>query len=128
MEEVMYFAQIVNATPQSLRIYDETGTVIVLELPHNPIDPTASAGERAVRLSDAEVSGVRIPVHGTTYGQVSGLPEPQDGVFYVVALPVALAAPDRNDLLVWGPAVRDDPNLLCRDRLTALAVMDRLAS
>jgi hypothetical protein len=77
----MQFGEVVNATPHPIDVYDEIGERIVLVLPHNPTDPIARVGERAVRLSDAEVSGVRIAVHGTAYGQVTGLPEPQDGVW-----------------------------------------------
>jgi hypothetical protein len=81
---------------------------MVLELPRNHADPIARAGERTVRLSDAEVSGVKIAIHGTAYVQLTGLPEPRDGVTYVIALPPAILATDRDDLLVCGPAVRDD--------------------
>ncbi len=80
----------------------------MLELPRNDADPIARAGERMVRLSDAEVSGVKVAIHGTAYVQLTGLPEPRDGVTYVVALPPAILATDRDDLLVCGPPVRDN--------------------
>jgi hypothetical protein len=110
MEEVMQFTQVINATPHPIDVYDGAGERIVLELPHNPEDPIATCGERTVRLSDAEVSGVNVAVYGSSYAGVTGLPEPREGVWYVVALVVAIAAPDRTDLLVCGPAVRDGKN------------------
>ncbi len=104
----MQFNKVVNATPHPLRVYNETGTRVDLELPRNDADPIARAGERTVRLSDAEISGVRIAIYGTAYVQLTGLREPHDGVTYVVALPPAILATDRDDLLVCGPPVRDD--------------------
>ncbi len=92
--------------PLLFRVYDETGARIVLELPRNYADPIARAGERMVRLSDAEEAGVKVAIHGTAYVQLTGLPEPRDGVTYVVALPPAILATDRDDLLVCGPPVR----------------------
>lgn len=56
----------------------------------------------------ATIDGVDIPVSGVGYGQLAGLPEPVDGVLYVVPLLTALAAPsDRTDLLVPHEQVRN---------------------
>ena len=104
----MHFGQVINATPHPLDVYDESGREVVLVLEAS--DVLARAGERSVRLSDTEIDGITIPIHGTSYGQVTGLPDARPGVFYVVALPVAIAAPERTDLLVCGPAVRDEAN------------------
>lgn len=110
----MEFGQVQNATPHPLDVYDAGGTDIVLTLPTSDI--VIRAGERTVTLSDAVVQGVSIPMHGSAYGSLAAvdhdskpvaLPEPAHGVFYVVALPVAIAAPNRTDFLVCGPAVRD---------------------
>ncbi len=103
-----HYDQVINATPHPLDVYDDSGTEIVLVLPRNDADPIARAGERIKRLDNAVVAGVEVPMHGTAYGEISGLPEQQDGVFYFVALPPALAAgTTRTDLMVCGPAVRD---------------------
>jgi hypothetical protein len=114
MEDVMQFGQVINATPHPLRIYDAEGKRIVLVLPVSEI--IIRAGERLVTLSDADVNGIEIPVYGAAYGSPNAVdhddhpvavPEPREGVFYVVALPPALAASTRTDFLVCGPAVRD---------------------
>jgi hypothetical protein len=103
----MQFKQVINTTPHDQDVYDDTGERIVLVLPKSDI--SARAGEQMVRLSDAVVDGVPIPVYGSAFGRGTGLPEPRDGVFYFVALPVALVmGKDRHDLLVCGPAVRDE--------------------
>jgi hypothetical protein len=100
------FKDIINATPDLLRIYDERGARLVLELPPSGI--VASIDERAVVLANAVGSGLLvIPLRGTAYGSSIGLPEPQDGVYFVVELSVALTARDRTDLLVCGPAICD---------------------
>ncbi len=99
----MQFNKVVNATPHPLRVYNETGTRVDLELPRNDADPIARAGERTVRLSDAEISGVRIAIYGTAYVQLTGLREPHDGVTYVVALPPRSSRP--TEMTYWS-AVR----------------------
>lgn len=52
-----------------------------------------------------EIDG--IPCFVATYGEVTGLPEAQDGVFYLVSGMVFDASP-RRDLIAPGELVRDD--------------------
>lgn len=49
-----------------------------------------------------------IPITRQTFGKVTGLPAPKDGVRYIVSSRVADACPERKDLVVPGPAVRDE--------------------
>lgn len=49
-----------------------------------------------------------IPITRQTFGKVTGLPAPHEGVRYIVSSRVADACPDRKDLVVPGPAVRDE--------------------
>jgi hypothetical protein len=114
-EDTVQFPEVINATPHPLPVYDTDGEEIVVELPTSGL--VITAGERLVTLSDAIVFGARIPVHGSAYGSPAAIdrrgnpidvPEPRDGVFYVVALAAALSAPTRTDFLVCGPAVRDE--------------------
>lgn len=49
-----------------------------------------------------------IPIYDTVYGDVTGLPDSEDGVFYFVSRLVKSACPNRADLLVPGGQVRDD--------------------
>ncbi len=48
-----------------------------------------------------------IPVFRTTFGEVEGLPEPQDDTLYIVSLLVRRARPYRGDLLSPGQLIRD---------------------
>ena len=42
------------------------------------------------------------------FGAVEGLPDPEEGVVWIVSRVVAEAAKERDDLLVTDDAVRDD--------------------
>lgn len=66
------------------------------------------------RLTMVPVGGLRtelrdgIPVENIEYGHAYGLPDPHDGISYVVSLPVALALVlHRSDLLVPYREVRN---------------------
>jgi len=49
-----------------------------------------------------------IPLLVGSYGKVSNLPEPEDGVFYIVSAAVRTALPERKDLASPARLVRDD--------------------
>lgn len=53
-----------------------------------------------------------IPIKSVTYGEIEGLPEPQEGVYYIVSELVAAAAAKigRVDCLAPGALVRDKNN------------------
>lgn len=48
-----------------------------------------------------------VPVHVVTYGEITGLPEPREGVFLVVSMLIAQLRPDRDDLGFPDDLVRD---------------------
>ena len=83
--------------------------------PHavNIIDgPTfESDGCARVTTDDVKIRPINgISVHVTTYRDVIGLPEPQDGVVYIVSTIVRAALPHRLDLISpdSGPTARRD--------------------
>lgn len=49
-----------------------------------------------------------IPVMRTSFGEVTGLPEQENGVMLIVSAMVRAALPDRKDLVSPGDLVRDD--------------------
>jgi hypothetical protein len=49
-----------------------------------------------------------MPIFETTFGSVEGLPEPEEGVMYIVSALVMTACPDRLDLLSPGNLVRNE--------------------
>ena len=104
---------ILNLTPHPIRIYAddrpdgiddlEPGLRLVIE----PEDTPA-------RLTMVQVGSLRtehrdgIPVETIEYGHAYGLPDPHDGISFVVSLAVALALiPHRSDLLVPYREVRN---------------------
>lgn len=91
--------KIINCTPHAINLFvgDEERMVI----DPSGLCPRCSQSEEII----GEILG--IPVTKQTFGSVEGLPDPEEGVFLVVSRMVALAATDREDLLVPGPMVRD---------------------
>jgi hypothetical protein len=104
---------ILNFTPHPVRIYAgdrpdgiddlEPGLRLVIEPEDTPARLTMVAtGPAGAELRDG------VPVETIEYGHAYGLPDPHDGISYVVSLPVALALiPHRCDLLVPYHEVRN---------------------
>ena len=97
-------ARIVNLTPHPFTVV--TGGQAVLTVP--PESTSARLAETQPQVTTLVVDGVDIPVYTTEYGEVSGLPDPQDGVVYLVSQMVVAALPGRRDLYFPAKVVRDD--------------------
>lgn len=107
---------IVNLTPHPLHIYPAdtpdrivVGSVAPLRvLPPSAQQPPARLGHQVIgeQLIDDDIP-VALVAFGPREGQVSDLPEPRTGTWYVVSLVVGLAAVHRDDLLVLHEYVRD---------------------
>lgn len=76
----------------------------VKTLPPSGIIPRCSQSEEYV----GTIAG--IPVTRQVFGEVINLPEPEEGTFLVVSKMVADACPERHDLLIPGPLIRDENN------------------
>lgn len=91
---------LINLTPHTLNILDGKGEILTL----------AATGQVArvaeTRVPSGEIDG--IPVDGLRFGEVTGLPAPQDGVTYIVSALVAKATANRADVVSPGAPVRDD--------------------
>lgn len=92
--------KIMNYTPHDVVVMNENKEVLqTLE--------SVSVARCTVKQADAgDVFG--IPVVKQEYGEVEGLPEEKDGVFYIVSFLVQDALPNRKDLLVPANLVRDE--------------------
>ena len=110
---------IINATPHKITLVSKQGveqdskrqflaeTVeVVKEIPPSGILPRVSMTNSPA----GEIDG--IPVESVVYGEIEGLPEFQDGVYYIVSGLVAAAATKigRVDCLAPGALVRDKNN------------------
>ncbi|MBY6274192.1 MAG: hypothetical protein CW346_18740 [Bacillaceae bacterium] len=91
-----------NLTPHEVVVMDRAGETVICRFP--------PSGTVARCTSQREVIGSinNIPINRTTFGAVSGLPDPEPGVYYIVSALVAQALPEREDLLIPDDTVRDE--------------------
>lgn len=94
--------QLINLCPHTINILDEEAAPII----------TVQPSGNVARVSQSEeivaVPGLPCKITRQTFGDVVGLPEATPGVFFIVSRLVAAACPERDDLLIPGPLVRDD--------------------
>jgi hypothetical protein len=112
---------ILNATPHTITLVSKQGVeqdsrkqflgnkekiVILKEIPTSGIIPRVSMSNSPA----GEIDG--IPVETVIYGEIEGLPEYQEGIYYIVSGLVAAAASKqgRTDCLAPGAIVRDESN------------------
>lgn len=111
---------VVNLTPHDVTVVDEHARVI--RSWRRSIDP---ARVEAVRVPLREVEGVPLLAEERTRAR---LPEPVEGVWFIVSSVVSSAHPERGDLLVPSDLVRDDKGVVtgCRSFvLTSAPVRER---
>lgn len=88
-------SRIVNLTPHAIVLRGKT------------IEPSGLARCETSSIKIGEVNG--IDVNQRSFGEVYGLPEPQDDVFYIVSAIVAQAVRGlRNDCLIVDETIRDE--------------------
>lgn len=89
-----------NFTPHRVDVIRPDGSVL-------SIDPAPCGPARVeARPEPTGICVAGIPVMRTTYGEVRGLPAPQEGQWLIVSLLVLAACPERDDLLAPGELVR----------------------
>lgn len=105
--------QVINLTPHSITLVGE-GNAPILTIPAS--GQVARCKASTVSVGSISINGVIIPLTDTEMGDVTGLPEEQEGVLLIVSLAVAQACPDRHDLLITNESVRDDKGTIigCR--------------
>ena len=93
---------IVNATPHDVNIVDATGAPVRTY-------PKSNVSIRlAVATVDTEPLEDGTPTSVTQYGEAEGLPDFQEGTFYIVSQLVKNALPNRTDLLVPAQVLRNE--------------------
>ena len=92
---------ILNCTPHTINFVNDAGEVIRTIEPSG-ILPRVSSSINLV----GDIDG--IPDEETVYGEITDLPEKQDGVILIVSAMVASRLPNRDDLRVPGRQVRND--------------------
>jgi len=93
---------IVNKTPHAVNIINED----------NKLVRTYEKGDSQIRLAVKIVQDEQLvdgtPTSRTNFGEPEGLPDFQEGTFYIVSQLVKSALPERTDLLVPAEVVRDE--------------------
>lgn len=98
-------ANIINLTPHSVNIIGNDNSVsVTIEASGN----VARCSQTIDIVGNITVNSVDIPISSSSYGEVVDLPDPQDGVYYIVSRLVMSACPARQDLLVPNDLVRND--------------------
>jgi len=94
---------IVNLTPHEIVVhYTEEGDHVSLHIPPSGDVARVSITSREVGEFDG------IPLSRTETGEVKGVPNPQEGVLYLVSAIVRGLLPERKDVASPGPLVRDE--------------------
>ena len=93
--------KLVNLTPHAITfVNDNTDPILVVE----PSGAVARVSTRTETIGS--IAG--IPVTQTVFGEVEGLPDPKDGVVYIVSSLVAQRCADREDVFIPNEPIRDD--------------------
>ena len=98
--------KVVNLTPHELTIVSEGKVVLAI-----PASGSLARCAQQTKLGNPiEVDGVRVSTGYNVFGEVNGLPAPQEGTVYFVSALVAQAAwaAGRTDVVCPLSAVRDD--------------------
>lgn len=95
---------IMNLTPHAINFVTSEGESLMTVTPSGQL---ARVTARTITTGEVTVGDVTLPVTGTTYGEVEGLPEPEEGTIYIVSSLVASRVPDRTDVFIPNESVRD---------------------
>ena len=94
---------IINLTPHSITLLRENDEPLIIQ-------SSGLARVTSETIITGEVNG--IPVTSTVYGEVTGLPEFQEGTVYIVSALVAQRCAHRNDVFVPNELVRNDEGVI----------------
>lgn len=91
---------IVNLVPHDVVFVDDENSVICTVSPSGMLARVA-AQTKVI----GSING--IPVTSTEYGDVVGLPDPEEDTIYIVSSMVAKQVPDRKDVFIPNESIRD---------------------
>jgi hypothetical protein len=106
---------LVNLTPHAINICRGDAQITV-----PPSGVVARVATTRQVVETITLDGMELPVHKVVFGQVEGLPEPQDDTYFIVSSIVAQAvASSRNDIVVVDDAIRDQDGRIIGARALA---------
>jgi|LakMenE01Jun11ns_1017448.scaffolds.fasta_scaffold9535796_2 hypothetical protein len=94
---------IVNLTPHDITVISEGKSLVFPK-----VLKTARVSSKTEFLTNFDTPEMSIPLTQVVFGELEGLPEPIEGVFFIVSRIVREAAKDRTDLLVPQGLIRDE--------------------
>lgn len=110
---------LVNLTPHPIEVLNDDNECIVEFAP--PLEDAGvrvetietELGEIQIDCTNAHAfseapAGIRIPIRHVGFGSVRNLPKPQPKTFFIVSGLIQANAPERTDLVVPSPLVRDE--------------------
>lgn len=99
--------QIINLTPHEVNLITEGGVTL-----NYPSQGVARCAQDDVQWGELSQKGGSVPLFHTTFGDVTGLPDQEEGFFYIVSALVRAAVPNRSDVI--------SPTRLVRNELGAI--------
>ena len=102
------FKKLVNLTPHAINFVwenpqGEYKTLLTVE----PSGIIARVSAKTVMVDAIRLSSFSVPITATEFGDVEGLPTPEEGTVYIVSSLVAQRCKDRNDVFIPNESVRD---------------------
>ena len=100
--------KIINLTPHAITFYMENPEEHTMSelLTVQPSGQVARVTAKTVVIHEG-LPGLPIPVTATEYGEVEGLPAPEEDTIYIVSSIVAQRCRDRDDVFIPNESVRD---------------------
>jgi len=112
----MNSVKLINLTPHPINLVTHTGSTLEIA----PSGQVARLGEHYSDVSRVDVDGARIRLVRKGLNDVQGLPDPQEGVLYIVSAIVCNAEPYRDDLVYACDFVRNDKGQIVAARALSL--------
>ena len=97
---------LVNLTPHALKVFAADSKTLVQEIPATGVVPRCQQVNSLINEEEG------IGYYATSYGEVVGLPEPEENTLLVVSFMVRQALPERKDLVSPGDLVRDEAGVI----------------
>ena len=96
--------KLINLCPHTIDVLDECG------FPALTVAPSGTVARVSQREEVVDFPDLDLPCRVTrqVFGEVVDLPEATQGVCFIVSRLVAAACPERKDLFIPGPLVRDE--------------------
>ena len=101
--------QLINLTPHDIVFVDGDNNPVLTVAPSGQL---ARVSVKTVPVGELNVMGVKIPITTSSFGDVTGLPDEEDGTAFIVSLAVINALHkqgiNRSDLYIPNESIRND--------------------